>query len=99
VCSVFGVGSFSPDGRRLLMSHQSAQRAGDLWLYELGASHPRQLTFSAVATLHPTLIPPSQVAEALRQAGKVVEAHYYPNEGHGFAKRENQIDSIRRTIA
>jgi acetyl esterase/lipase len=72
---------------------------GDLWLYELGASHPRQLTFSAVATLHPTLIPPSQVAEALRQAGKVVEAHYYPNEGHGFAKRENQIDSIRRTIA
>ncbi|MBV8829618.1 MAG: prolyl oligopeptidase family serine peptidase, partial [Acidobacteriaceae bacterium] len=24
--------------------------------------------------------------------------HYYPNEGHGFVKRENQIDAIRRTI-
>jgi len=24
---------------------------------------------------------------------------YYANEGHGFVKRENQIDSIRRTIA
>jgi dipeptidyl aminopeptidase/acylaminoacyl peptidase len=24
--------------------------------------------------------------------------HYYPNEGHGFVKRENQIDSINRSI-
>ena len=23
---------------------------------------------------------------------------YYPDEGHGFAKRENQIDALRRTI-
>jgi dipeptidyl aminopeptidase/acylaminoacyl peptidase len=28
----------------------------------------------------------------------VVEAHYYPDEGHGFAKRENQIDAMRRTV-
>jgi dipeptidyl aminopeptidase/acylaminoacyl peptidase len=27
-----------------------------------------------------------------------VDAHFYPNEGHGFAKRENQIDAIRRTV-
>jgi len=27
------------------------------------------------------------------------EIHYYPDEGHGFAKRENQIDALRRTIA
>jgi dipeptidyl aminopeptidase/acylaminoacyl peptidase len=39
-----------------------------------------------------------QVVNSLRQAGKRVEAHYYPNEGHGFAKRENQIDSVRRTV-
>ncbi len=39
-----------------------------------------------------------QVVNRLRQAGKQVEAHYYPNEGHGFAKRENQIDSVRRTV-
>ena len=40
-----------------------------------------------------------QVVDILRKEGRVVDAHYYPNEGHGFVKRENQIDSIRRTIA
>jgi dipeptidyl aminopeptidase/acylaminoacyl peptidase len=39
-----------------------------------------------------------QVVELLRKDGKTVDAHYYPNEGHGFEKRENQIDAIRRTI-
>jgi dipeptidyl aminopeptidase/acylaminoacyl peptidase len=39
-----------------------------------------------------------QVVEILEKAGDVVSAHYYPNEGHGFVKRENQIDAIRRTI-
>lgn len=40
-----------------------------------------------------------QVVDILKQEGRTVGVHYYPNEGHGFAKRENQIDSIRRTIA
>jgi len=31
-------------------------------------------------------------------AGKTVDVHYYPTEGHGFVKRENQIDAIQRTI-
>ena len=39
-----------------------------------------------------------QVVKTLQEAGKTVDAHYYSNEGHGFAKRENQIDAIRRTI-
>jgi dipeptidyl aminopeptidase/acylaminoacyl peptidase len=26
-----------------------------------------------------------------------VEARYYSNEGHGFSKRENQIDALERT--
>jgi dipeptidyl aminopeptidase/acylaminoacyl peptidase len=39
-----------------------------------------------------------QVVDLLKRAGKVVDVHYYPNEGHGFEKRENQIDSIRRTL-
>ncbi len=45
---------------------------------------------------------PSEEAEQavtlLKQAGKVVDAHYYPDEGHGFAKRENQIDALKRTV-
>ena len=42
----------------------------------------------------------AEQAEAiLKQEGKVVDAHYYPDEGHGFAKRENQIDAMERTVA
>jgi dipeptidyl aminopeptidase/acylaminoacyl peptidase len=40
-----------------------------------------------------------QIVDILEKAGTVVSAHYYPNEGHGFAKRENQVDAIQRTIA
>jgi len=39
-----------------------------------------------------------QAETILKQAGKVVDAHYYPDEGHGFAKRENQIDAMQRTV-
>ncbi len=40
-----------------------------------------------------------QAVAVLKQYGKVVDAHYYPDEGHGFAKRENQIDALERTVA
>jgi dipeptidyl aminopeptidase/acylaminoacyl peptidase len=40
-----------------------------------------------------------QVVDILKKEGRIVDVHYYANEGHGFTKRENQIDSIRRTIA
>jgi dipeptidyl aminopeptidase/acylaminoacyl peptidase len=39
-----------------------------------------------------------QVVDLLQKNGGTVDVHYYSNEGHGFAKRENQIDSIRRTV-
>jgi len=39
-----------------------------------------------------------QVVDLLKKDGKMVDVHYYPNEGHGFLKRENQIDSLRRMI-
>jgi dipeptidyl aminopeptidase/acylaminoacyl peptidase len=39
-----------------------------------------------------------QVIDLLKKGGKTVDVHYYPNEGHGFLKRENQIDSLRRII-
>jgi len=40
-----------------------------------------------------------QVVDTLRKYGKAVDAHYYPGEGHGFSKRENQVDSMQRSIA
>jgi dipeptidyl aminopeptidase/acylaminoacyl peptidase len=39
-----------------------------------------------------------QVVSILKQEGRTVDAHYYPDEGHGFSKRENEIDAMRRTI-
>jgi dipeptidyl aminopeptidase/acylaminoacyl peptidase len=40
-----------------------------------------------------------QAVTILKKYGKVVDAHYYADEGHGFAKRENQIDALERTVA
>jgi dipeptidyl aminopeptidase/acylaminoacyl peptidase len=39
-----------------------------------------------------------QVVDILTKDGKTVAVHYYANEGHGFAKRENRIDSAQRTV-
>jgi len=39
-----------------------------------------------------------QAETILKKEGKIVAAHYYPDEGHGFAKRENQIDALERTV-
>ncbi|MBO0911630.1 MAG: S9 family peptidase, partial [Acidobacteria bacterium] len=37
-----------------------------------------------------------QVAEAIRKRGGVADYKIYENEGHGFARLENQIDAYRR---
>ena len=39
-----------------------------------------------------------QVVALIRAQHGTVEAHYYANEGHGFSKRENQIDALERTV-
>jgi dipeptidyl aminopeptidase/acylaminoacyl peptidase len=47
-------------------------------------------------------VPKSQAEEVvatLRADGRTIDAHFYPNEGHGFVKRENQIDALERTVA
>ncbi len=40
-----------------------------------------------------------QIAEAVRGAGGIAELHIYENEGHGWARRENEIDAFRRAAA
>ena len=40
-----------------------------------------------------------QVYDILKKEGRTVDVHYYPAEGHGFVKRENQVDALRRTVA
>lgn len=48
------------------------------------------------------IIDPKEEAEQaeaiLKQAGRIAEAHYYAEEGHGLLKRENQIDALQRTV-
>jgi dipeptidyl aminopeptidase/acylaminoacyl peptidase len=39
-----------------------------------------------------------QVVEALKTKGNVVDAVFYPEEGHGFYKREHQQDSLQRLV-
>lgn len=39
-----------------------------------------------------------EVNDILKAKGNVVETIYYPAEGHGFRKKENQLDSLRRTV-
>ncbi len=35
----------------------------------------------------------------LKAKGNTIGTVFYPAPGHGFQKRENQIDSMRRTVA
>ncbi len=39
-----------------------------------------------------------QLIALLKKQGTVVDSKFYPAEGHGFAKRENQVDAIKRTL-
>ncbi len=39
-----------------------------------------------------------EVEAALKATGTKSEVIFYPEEGHGFQKRDNQLDSLRRTV-
>jgi dipeptidyl aminopeptidase/acylaminoacyl peptidase len=39
-----------------------------------------------------------QVVEALKKKGNTVDSVFYPEEGHGFSKREHQQDSMQRMV-
>jgi dipeptidyl aminopeptidase/acylaminoacyl peptidase len=40
-----------------------------------------------------------QVVGILKAEGRIVDAVYYPEEGHGFVKREHQRDELTRSVA
>lgn len=40
-----------------------------------------------------------KVVEVMKSSSRTVESHVYPGEGHGFFKREDQIDALERTVA
>ena len=66
--------SFSPKGTSLLLSYQSSQRPSDFWVYDLASKTPRQLTYSAVASLNPDNLPAAQLVHYKSFDGKIISA-------------------------
>lgn len=65
---------FAPQSDRVIVSHQASNRPGDLWVYNLASRHADQLTFSAIASLRATPLPPSQIVHYKSFDGKIISA-------------------------
>jgi len=66
--------AYSAKGDRLLASHQSSTEPADLWVYDIASKKPRQLTYSAVASLNPSRLPASQLVHYKTFDGKTISA-------------------------
>ncbi len=66
--------AFSPDSKKLLVLHESSRQPSDLWLYDLASQSGTQLTYSAIASLDPNNVPPSQIVHYKSFDGTVVSA-------------------------
>jgi dipeptidyl aminopeptidase/acylaminoacyl peptidase len=66
--------AFSPDGSRLLISHESSASPADIWAYDIANHHSAQLTFSAIASLATTPLPPAQIVHYKSFDGKMISA-------------------------
>ncbi len=66
--------AFSPDGKKLLVLHESSRQPADLWLYDLASDSGTQLTYSTIASLDPGNVPPSQIVHYKSFDGTVVSA-------------------------
>ena len=69
--------AFSPDGTRLLVSHEDSQRVIDLWIYDLKTRNARQLTHSAIASLSPGSVPPAQIVHYKSFDGQIISAYLW----------------------
>ncbi|MBZ5549552.1 MAG: S9 family peptidase [Acidobacteriia bacterium] len=69
--------SFSSDGARLLVYHEDSQRPPDLWVYDLRTQKAKQLTHSALASLRPASIPPSQLVHYKSFDGTMISAYVW----------------------
>ena len=54
-------GEFSPDGTRLLIDYEGPQQPSDLFVYDVAEAKTTQLTFSSVASLSRSSLPPAEV--------------------------------------
>jgi dipeptidyl aminopeptidase/acylaminoacyl peptidase len=66
--------TFSPDGSKMFLSHQSSRRPNDLWVYSMPSANIQQLTHSASASVNPELLPQSQLIHYRSFDGTVISA-------------------------
>jgi len=66
--------AFAPEGARLLVSHESSTKPADLWVWNVANRRAVQLTFSAIASLETTPLPPSQIVHYKAFDGKTISA-------------------------
>lgn len=65
---------FSPDGRKLLVAHEAMNAPADLWMYDLTTNQATQITHTAVASLSPKSLPPSEVIHYRTFDGQTISA-------------------------
>jgi len=66
--------TYSPDGARLLVKHQSSTQPGDVWIYDLAKRNSTRLTFSTIASLTNTPLPESHIVHYKTFDGKTISA-------------------------
>jgi dipeptidyl aminopeptidase/acylaminoacyl peptidase len=66
--------SFSPDGRRILIGRTSSQRPDDIWIWNVRERKVRQLSFSAIASIDPSILPPAQIVHYSSVGGRMISA-------------------------
>jgi dipeptidyl aminopeptidase/acylaminoacyl peptidase len=57
------------------------------------------LVLQGVNDIHVPKEEAEQVVSILKAEGRTVDAVFYPDEGHGFVKREHQLDELTRSVA
>ena len=65
---------FAPQSDRVIVSHEASNQPADLWVYNLRTRHADQLTFTAIASLRATPLPPSQIVHYKSFDGKIITA-------------------------
>jgi dipeptidyl aminopeptidase/acylaminoacyl peptidase len=58
----------------VIVSHEASNQPADIWIYNLRTRHADQLTFTAIASLRATPLPPSQIVHYKSFDGKIITA-------------------------
>ncbi len=73
--SVSGSGNeFAPQSDRVIVAHEASNEPNDFWVDNLCSRHVDQLTFSAIASLRATPLPPFEIVHYKSFDGKIISA-------------------------